>query len=133
MVGECALMNILLLIGGAVLVGLSIWRRRGRSGGRGWASGLHNRQAWLFFLPGFGLILVAAAVVLLGQASETMAVTVVGSFILLIGAAISLWGGLFIPPPMWFLPAWLRPVVIREREERRQLREEKRRKRKSGS
>lgn len=131
--GEFVLQSVLLLVAGLALVGLSIWRRRGRSGGRAWARWQGSRQAWLFFLPGFGLILIAAGVVLIGEAANVMAVMIFGSLILLVGGVISLWGGFFIPPPMWFLPSWLRPIVATERAERHQLRENRRRRRRERS
>lgn len=123
------LIDALLILGGSGLLVLTAWRRRGRSGGRAWANELYNRQGYLFWLPGFGLMLVAAGVIGFAEALDVQPMGYAAGLLFLLGGLVSLWGGLFLPVPSWYLPAWLRPIVARERREARERRADRRRRR----
>ncbi|GAA2727407.1 hypothetical protein CAE01nite_29590 [Cellulomonas aerilata] len=123
------LLDVVLLAAGAGVLAASVRRRRGRSGGRAWAQEQFSRQGWLFCMPGIGLMLVAAALLRIGGAVDLVALTVVAVVAFFVGAAVFFWGALFLPAPAWALPAWLRPVVARERREVRERREDRRRRR----
>lgn len=108
------LIDALLVLAGLGLVGVSAWRRRG--GSRAWAKQPYSRNAYLFWLPGFGLVLLGAGLVRLADGGPA---GVLGVLAVWLGGLLALWGGLFLPVPAWYLPAWLRPVVARERRDAR--------------
>lgn len=123
------LIDVLLILGGIGLLWACVWRRRGRSGGRSWARRTTDRRTWLLALPSGGLMLVAVGVMRVGDDVGLPALTMSGVLVFAIGGVMILWGLLFLPIPSWYLPAWLRPVVARERREARERRQERHRRR----
>jgi len=125
------LLDVVLVLAGSALLAMSVWRRRGRSGGRAWAKEPYSRQSWLFGMPGLGLMLVAGALMRIGGATGRPALSVVAFGAFFVGVVTFFWGALFLPAPAWALPDWLRPVVARERREAQERRADRRRRRRA--
>jgi hypothetical protein len=122
------ILDIVLVLAGAALLAAAVRRRRGR-GGRGWAKEPFARQSWLFSMPGIALFLLGGGALRMADAADLGPLRVVAFVVMAVGVVIFLWGALFLPVPARALPAWVRPVVERERREARERRADRRRRR----
>lgn len=103
-----------------VLLGLLVlWSRAGRThrarwwASRGTGSTLDERMV-LFFLPGIAVALVGLGPVLHYDEFDRSTHWLLWFVpLLIIGGALTLWGGLQLPVPRWYLPRWRRPAANR--------------------
>lgn len=103
--------SVLLVLAAAALLAFVGWCRRGATlGARWWVGDRHQESAVLFWLPGLALVLAATAG-LRGYGPGPHAGLFALVPLLLSGLALSLWGGLFLPVPRWFVPRWARETT----------------------
>jgi hypothetical protein len=83
-----------------------VWSRLGRThGARWWVGDRFQESAVLFWLPGLALVLAATAG-LRGYDDGANKGALAYVPLLLVGLVVSLWGGLFLPAPRWYVPRW---------------------------
>jgi hypothetical protein len=91
---------------GVLILAVAVWSRLGRRrAARWWVGDRVNENAVLFWLPGIALILIAAGPLSTYDDSPQRWVFWFVP-VLLAGAVLSLWGGLFLPVPRWYAPGW---------------------------
>ncbi|WP_147062715.1 hypothetical protein [Terrabacter aerolatus] len=101
-------MSVLLVVVAVALLGFVVWSRLGRSeGARWWVGDRFQESAILFWLPGIALVLGATAG-LRGYDDGAHQGALAFVPLLLVGLVVSLWGGLFLPAPRWYVPRWSR-------------------------
>ena len=102
-----------LILGGVAAMALVLWSRGGRTHrARWWADkgtgdALDERLV-LFFLPGIALGLWGFALLYDFSGSQVQWWRLPALPALLLGFVLIMWGGLQLPVPRWYLPAWLR-------------------------
>lgn len=102
-------MPFVLTLAGAALLAFAVWSRRGTTPrARWWAGERINENAVLFWLPGLGLILVAAGFLSFHRSGPGADWTFWFVPLVAVGGALALWGGLFLPVPKWYAPGWTR-------------------------
>ena len=99
-------MSALLVVVAVGMLGFVVWSRLGRTeGARWWVGDRLQESAVLFWLPGLALVLAATAGLRgYGNGANPGALAFVP--LLLVGLVVSLWGGLFLPVPRWYVPRW---------------------------
>jgi len=100
--------SALLVVVAVAMLGFVVWSRLGRTeGARWWVGDRLQESAVLFWLPGLALVLAATAGLRgYGNGAHPGALAFVP--LLLVGLVVSLWGGLFLPVPRWYVPRWSR-------------------------
>lgn len=98
--------SALLVLVAVAMLGFVVWSRLGLTeGARWWVGDRLQESAVLFWLPGLALVLAATAGLRgYGNGAHTGALAFVP--LLLVGLVVSLWGGLFLPVPGWYVPRW---------------------------
>jgi hypothetical protein len=98
--------SVLLLVVAVVMLAFVVWSRLGRThGARWWVGDRFQESAVLFWLPGLALVLAATAG-LRGYDDGANKGALAYVPLLLVGLVVSLWGGLFLPVPRWYVPRW---------------------------
>ncbi|GAA3704552.1 hypothetical protein GCM10022399_21410 [Terrabacter ginsenosidimutans] len=98
--------SVLLLVVAVVMLAFVVWSRLGRThGARWWVGDRFQESAILFWLPGLALVLAATAG-LRGYDDGANKGALAYVPLLLVGLVVSLWGGLFLPVPRWYVPRW---------------------------
>lgn len=99
-------MSVLLVVVAVAVLGFVVWSRLGRTlGARWWVGDRFQESAVLFWLPGLALVLAATAG-LRGYDGGAHRGALLFVPLLLVGLVVSLWGGLFLPAPRWYVPRW---------------------------
>ena len=99
-------MSVLLLVVAVVMLAFVVWSRLGHThGARWWVGDRFQESAVLFWLPGLALVLAATAG-LRGYDDGANKGALAYVPLLLVGLVVSLWGGLFLPAPRWYVPRW---------------------------
>lgn len=99
-------MSALLVVVAVAMLGFVVWSRLGRThGARWWVGDRFQESAILFWLPGLALVLAATAG-LRGYDDGANKGALAFVPLLLVGLVVSLWGGLFLPAPRWYVPRW---------------------------
>ena len=99
-------MSALLVVVAVAMLGFVAWSRLGRTeGARWWVGDRLQESAVLFWLPGLALVLAATAG-LRGYGNGAHPGVLAFVPLLLVGLVVSLWGGLFLPVPRWYVPRW---------------------------
>ncbi|WP_344255192.1 hypothetical protein [Terrabacter carboxydivorans] len=99
-------MSALLVVVAVAMLGFVVWSRLGRThGARWWVGDRLQESAILFWLPGLALVLAATAG-LRGYDDGANKGALAFVPLLLVGLVVSLWGGLFLPAPRWYVPRW---------------------------
>jgi hypothetical protein len=94
------------LVVAVVILAVGVWSRLGRThGARWWVGDRFQESAILFWLPGLALVLAATAG-LRGYDDGANKGALAYVPLLLVGLVVSLWGGLFLPVPRWYVPRW---------------------------
>ena len=105
-----SVLSVLLVVVALALLGFVTWSRLGRThGARWWVGERFQESAVLFWLPGLALVLLATAG-LRGYDDGANPGVLVLVPVLLLGLVVSLWGGLFLPVPRWYVPRWAHEV-----------------------
>ncbi|MDN5796651.1 MAG: hypothetical protein L0H79_12960 [Intrasporangium sp.] len=100
-------MQVLITAIGISLLAVVLWCRLGQSErARWWTGDRVHENAVLFWLPGLGLILLAAGPLMTYDGANRGVLSFVP--LVLLGGLLSLWGGLFLPVPRWYTPRWTR-------------------------
>jgi hypothetical protein len=98
--------SVLLLVVAVVMLAFVVWSRLGRThGARWWVGDRFQESAILCWLPGLALVLAATAG-LRGYDDGANKGALAYVPLLLVGLVVSLWGGLFLPAPRWYVPRW---------------------------
>jgi hypothetical protein len=98
--------SVLLLVVAVIMLAFVVWSRLGRThGARWWVGDRFQESAVLFWLPGLALVLAATAG-LRGYDDGANKGALAYVPLLLVGLVVSLWGGLFLPAPRWYVPRW---------------------------
>lgn len=101
-------MIALLILAALALAGFVGWCRSGRSiASRWWVGDRLNESAILFWLPALAVVLLTTAA-LRGYDDGNLPLRLLLVPGLLGGLLLSLWGGLFLPVPRWYVPRWAR-------------------------
>lgn len=111
--------SLLSVVAGVLLAVFVLWSRRGRSHrARWWAArgdgGALDERMVLLFLPGIALVLIALGPLLQYDEFDRSTNWLLGfAPLAIIGGVLTLWGGLQLPVPRWYLPRWLRQRAAR--------------------
>lgn len=102
------------VVGGLAVLALTWWSRAGRTHrARWWANrgdgGTLDERMVLFFLPSIGLFGIAVGPLMSFEPNNPAHTwMLVFAPLLLVAFVLLVWGGLILPVPRWYLPAWLR-------------------------